>query len=280
MKKRVLLALLVAFILQGCSYEEPTLEQEVIENAVVITEETVSDDFIMPEEPSEEYFLRDDIITLQVAESGSEPDYLINGEWLPDMSVWEECPHPDYNIKLDHAVWNESTLSDEDVESKYRDKIEPIVLELLNIIYNTAGDTEDYTDRILQLCIDTVNVENMKAFHHYYDQMEFTFETYKNSLIYYYSDNTLTINGLAVISSSSEILTDNQRLHYIIPFTIDFIYIDGEWKISGIGGFKELYYGDTVRTYTNDDNSTFIIMGHKLITFEFENYLLLQEGTE
>lgn len=280
MKKRILLALIMGAVLYGCSSEEVVLEQEPTVSTEIIQEEAVSDGFIMPDEPSEEYFMQDDTVTIQFAESGSEPDYLVDGEWIPDMSVWEDCPHPDYNVKLDHAVWNESLLSDEEVENKYREEIEPVVTELLSIIYNTAGSTDDYKDQIMQYCVDSADVENMKAFHYYYDQMEFTYEAYKNSLIYYYEDGTLTVNGLAIMTSSSDILSDYRRLHYIIPFTIDFENIDGEWKIFGISGFKELYYGDTVRTYTNDNNSSFIIMGHKLITFDFENYLIQQEGIE
>ena len=275
MKKMFFIAILTALVLSGCSTEKENieLEREISANTVTQSENTVSEEYVMPEAPSEEYYNQEDEVTINIEESGNEPDYLVNGEWVFDMSTWEGCPYPEYNNKLDYALWNDSLLSDEEVENMYREQIEPMVIELLGILFNTEGETPDYTDAVMNYCVENQEIQIIKAFHHYYDQMEFTYETYKNSLIYYYSNNTMTVNGLAVIKSSSDILREHQRLHYIIPFTIELENIEGLWKIVGVSGFNDLYYGDTVQTYTNEENSAFMILGHKLISFDFGKYL-------
>lgn len=281
MKKQIIIMLFAAMVLCGCSSEkeEMILAPESTGNEEILSENNtaVSDDFVLPE-PSEEYFQQNDSVSLNVAENGSEPDYLVNGEWMPDMSTWEECPYPEYNVKLDHGIWNESLKSDEDVEALYRDEVEPIVVSLLETLYNTKGDTKDYTEEIMQYCENTADVQFMRNFHKYYDPMEFSYEAYKNSVIYYFSNDTLVINGLAIIKSEAPLLQEYQRLHYIIPFALEFEKLDGEWKIYAAGGFYEFYYGDTVQTYTNDTYSAFVIMGHRLITFDFNSYSGEEEG--
>lgn len=282
--KKGIVALLIGIIMAvGCAKEESmVLEPEkTISNNETVTENVDLGDFILPEYPDETYFEESAAIDIFVAESGSEPDMLIDGEWVFDMDSWAESPYPDY-VKLDYALYNESLASNEEVEALYTEQIDPVVNDFLRLVFNTAGGVDDYTEQVMQFCVASSDTEKAQAFHHYYDQLDFSYETYKNSLIYYYSDNTLTVNGLAVMSSSGNILQNHQRLHYIVPFTLGFINIDGKWMIDDVHGFNELYYGDTVQTYTNESNTIFVVMGHKLIDFDLMGYLvdLYDNGTD